>query len=146
MTHRAEQVMDAVVTAVTGLTTTGANVFRGREHGERMDGNLPALLIHLGPDTPDEEESSFPRLYSELTVAIEAVLAAGADYEATLLKIREEVTVALRSDYTLGLSFVQNTIEGRAEQPQPADEQGRRFSYPMNWTVRYSRSWDDPGA
>ncbi len=29
MTHRAESILDAIETAVTGLTTTGANVKRG---------------------------------------------------------------------------------------------------------------------
>jgi len=146
MTHRAEQIMAAVETALSGLTTTGANVFRGREHAQHAAGNLPALLLQIQGDAPNNEGQTVGRAYWDLGVVVEIVVAAATDYEALLLQIRGEVTVALRSDYQLGLSFVQETVEGPAEAPQPTDQNGRHFSYPVHWTVTYSRSWDDPSV
>jgi len=146
MTHRADTVMDAVATAITGLTTTGNNVFRGRDHASKASGKLPALVLHLGTDTPNEEASAWPRLYSDLEVEIEVLIDGASGFESTLLTIREEVTKALRADYTLGLSFVVEIREGPAERPQPEDQDSRRFSYALGWTVTYSRNWDDPSA
>ena len=146
--HRAEQIVLAVITKVTGLTTTGNRVFRSRT-ADLPDNALPALVVHLGPDSPvsDGASSSFRFIDGDLTVGIDAVVKEKTDTlaEQKLNLIRKEVTIALMADYTLGLSFVHNTVEGQAV---PELERGDqiRGTMRMDFRVRYRRSRTDPSA
>jgi len=146
MTHRAKSILDAAETAITGLTTTGNSVFRGLPPAAAQGADLPALFVRMGSDEPDPEQSAWPRLYSNLEIVIEGVIIASATMDDDLLQIREEVTKALRADYTLGLSYVQENMEGAAGAPEPGGETRQLAYYPMNWIVRYSRNWDDPST
>ena len=49
MAHKAETIMAAVETLLTGLTTTGARVERNRVD-ELTDADLPGLTINMGAD------------------------------------------------------------------------------------------------
>lgn len=145
--HRAEQIADAVVTKVTSLATTGANVFRGRVH-EIPDTSLPALCVYVGTDVPrsDGASSSFRFIDGDLTVLIEAVAKASSGVDSTLIQIRKEVTVALAADVTQGLSFVMNTDEGPASIDLNGDGDKPVGRMRMDWTFRYRRSRTDPSA
>lgn len=114
--HRAENILAAVVTAVTGLTTTGARVYRGRRY--ELDVDLsPSLCVYMGPDSPLSDEGDSPMAYldSELTVYIEGVAKQSTtDVATTLNQMRHEVAVALNTDFTQGLAYVHNTTEGDA--------------------------------
>lgn len=112
--HRAENIIAAVVTAVTGLTTTGARVYRGRRYELDVDAS-PSLCVYLGPDLPLSGPGDSPLAYqdSELTVYIEGVVKNSTTAVATTLnQIRHEVAVALNADHTQGLAYVHNTTEG----------------------------------
>ena len=52
--HVAKQVLDATVTACTGLSTTGSKVYRSRVH-TMLETNLPALLIYARDDVMEGE-------------------------------------------------------------------------------------------
>ena len=45
MSHVRQQIREQVATTVTGLTTTGSNVFQSRVY-PLQDANLPALLVY----------------------------------------------------------------------------------------------------
>ena len=47
--HVRKQIRDAIVTLVTGLTTTGSNVFAGRTYA-LQDSELPALRVYTGDE------------------------------------------------------------------------------------------------
>lgn len=98
MTHKAETILDAVVTAVTGLATTGANVERGRAFAVSA---VPSLSVFMGEDQVDHELSigQYDRI---LEVIVEAHVATIGDVEQDLNQIRAEVLAALRADHTLG--------------------------------------------
>ena len=93
--HVRTQIREAVVTEVTGLTTTGTKV-----HDSRVwifeDLDLPAINVTTIEDELAEESEgqglSQTRL---LTVVIEARVKATTDYAATLDNIDKEITEAL---------------------------------------------------
>lgn len=146
MTHRAESIIEAVRARLTGLTTTGANVFRGRRY-PIPDAKLPALLIYLGPDEPLAEYSQ-ELIDSRLTIYVEGRVKTSADQvDSVLNKIREEVTIALQADYTQGLAYVIDTEEGEAEEPEISNEGEKPAAgMRMHWHFHYRRSRTNPGA
>lgn len=124
MTHRAETIMQAVVTTLTGLTTTGARIYRARAYAlPKADDN--ALAIFQGTDVV-QDDSTFHRIQSLLTVNIEAVAReATAQIDETLNLIRKEIAVAIGASTNLGLAFEIGTLELQAEQPEISDDGDR---------------------
>ncbi len=61
MSHARQQIRDAFVTAVTGLTTTGARVYSSRLY-PLADENLPGLNVLKGLEYIDEEEGKLADL------------------------------------------------------------------------------------
>lgn len=145
MTHRAETIIDAVVTAVTNLTTTGANVKRGRVNAW-PDSKLPALSVYMGPDNEEGIDSSRSRW--ALSLYIESHVKTSTEQVDTVLnKIREEVTVAMLATEHLGLGFVFDVAEGDADEPELYGESDKPVaSQRLNWLVRYTRNTNNPGA
>lgn len=145
MTHRVETVMQAVASTVTGLTTTGANVFRGNPYNFEVSA-LPCLHVEMGPEKSVQEYAAGQRDW-ELQVKITGIVRAISSYEQTLNTIREEVHIALRADGTLGQAFIIDTdegdpddyvIDGQAEKPT--------VQQTWNWLIRYRRNIDNPGT
>ena len=148
---RAEQIMVAVKTAVTGLTTTGANVQRGQVYPHESN-KLPALGVLMGPDVPAVELQT-ALLDWELTVAIECAVQADiyngseSGIETDLAQIRKEVHAALFADHTLGLSFVLDIEPGPAQQPQISGDGNFPIgSMVLNFVIHYRTSRTDISA
>ena len=113
--HRAEQIAAAVTLNLTGLATTGSNVFRSRAQPIART-KLPALVIRLiGEEIVDESVAG--QMRRDLTVAVHAYVRSSSEggVETTLNLIRKEVTIALQADHTQGLSFVIDTNEESVE-------------------------------
>lgn len=146
MTHRAESIIGAVVTNLTGLTTTGARVYRGRATA-LADDKLPALCVYLGDDKIIGQYSQ-AKYDCELTITVEALVKTTAtQVDTTLNLIREQVTIALQTDYTQGLAYVLNTMEGDASEPELSGEGEKpAAAMKLDWKFHYRRSRTDPGA
>lgn len=146
MTHRAESIVAAVLTKVTGLTTTAARAFRGRVYPLQAS-ELPAVFVYQGPDEITQHLLQ-GKLDSLLTVHVEAVAKSPtAQIDTTLNLIREEVTVALQADYTQGLAYVIDTREVGAEAPAlTGDGDAPSGTLRMTWQIHYRRSRANPGA
>lgn len=136
--HRAEAIVTAVVSAVTGLTTTGSNVFRGRTY-ELADTDLPCLLIYMGADNP-VEGSPWHFVDSDLSILIEAVAKDSTQQiESALNQIRQEVEQAINTDITLGVSYV-FAAEHRQSVTDLDDSTDMIVGrLRMEWVVRYRR-------
>lgn len=146
MTHRAESVVQAVVAKVTGLTATGARVYRGRVYPVQA-GELPCLLVYMGGDEIVARMSN-ALIDSSLTIYVEALTRSASSQIDTLLNtIREQVTIALAADHTQGLGYVIDSIEGDTPQPELSGE-GEQIagSLRMEWKFIYRRSRTNPGA
>jgi len=103
--HRAESILQALTTRLTGLATTGANVQRGWV--DQLDA-VPGLIVRMGQDGHERNVNmAIDRL---LEVDIESVVRAGADADTRLNQIRAEVYAALQADRTLGLPWVLDLV------------------------------------
>lgn len=58
MSHVRKQIRDAAVTLLTGLATTGSNVFPSRLY-PLNDAELPGICIYTNNEEPDEEHGKF---------------------------------------------------------------------------------------
>ena len=126
MTHIRQQVRDAVVTAVTGLATTGANVFKSRTL-DVPQASLPALLVYTKDefselDTMDVAGGKLRRAHE---VVIVALAQEAANVDAKLDAIAEEIEVAMFANRKLGglardsvLEETTQLLSGAGEQEQ----------------------------
>ena len=141
MTHRAETVMVAFTTAVTGLTTTGANVERDRAY-DLGASKAAALSVFMGGDDPlSDDQQSHPYLDSWLTINIDAYVkqASTAAVSTTLNKIRAEITAAIMGDYTLGQAFVLDVSEDGADPPEIGIGETPVARQRITWRFKYRR-------
>lgn len=144
MTHRAESIMAAVETAITGLTTTGARVVRARV---RTVENAPALSLEQGADDVNPELSNYPKLARELNVKVIAHVKDNDTADTNLNLIREEVFSAMMADRTLGLAYVVDVdLIGDDEPEFTGDSDQIVGRQQMNFVVKYRHSWTDAGA
>lgn len=152
MTARAESVMGAVATAITGLATTGANVQRGQIYGHQVT-DLPALALYMGADSPAAEHQT-GLIDWELTIRIESTVTLDSSYttmgntlETSLNVIREEIHAALLADHTLGLAYVIDVTPGPAAAPELSGEGNEPIaSQALEFIVKYRTTRADIGA
>ena len=145
--HRAEQVMDAFTTLVTGLATTGSNVVRDRPYD--VEGSVnEALSVYQGPDNP-ADESPWPYIDSELTIYTDIHVrgASTTPISQTLNLIRKEMVLAIMADYTLALAGIVHEIEeGIAGAPDIEPGEKPIATQRVEWKAKYRRSITDPSA
>jgi len=100
MAHVRKQIRDNIVTTLTGLTTTGSNVYRTRVYPIE-EGKLPALLIYADSEVAQIATITPPRTQMRvLTVRVEAFVKGVSNYDNLLDTIAEEVEEALAVDVT----------------------------------------------
>ena len=122
--HIRQQIRERAGTVLTGLTTTGSNVFETRIY-PLENTNLPALVIYTKNETSEPIVISTNRLMSrELELIVEVYVKQTSNFDDQVDKICKEVEVAISADTTLnGLAkdcFLQSTeIEYNTEGEQP---------------------------
>jgi len=131
MAHARKAIRDDIITAVTGLTTTGSNVFQNRVYPIEQS-SLPGLMVFTNEETIEASSISPPRTQiRRLTVSIEGVVRAVDNYDDTLDSICQEVEEALTADLsrnglakdTLITSF-EAQFNGEGDQPKEVVEDG----------------------
>ena len=105
MAHVRHQIRQAIVAALTGLSTTGARVHSGRTHPLGQD-HAPTLLVYAVSERAQIHAMASGGmsaiLLRDLTVAIEGrVIMAGVP-DDVLEEIAGEVEVAMMADPSLG--------------------------------------------
>jgi hypothetical protein len=124
MSHVRQQIRDDIVTTLTGLTTTGSNVFRSRIF-PLEETNLPALCIYTKSEASEYDTIGLPRSVNRvLDVAVEAYVKGVSNYDNTLDTIAVEVEEAIAADITLGglakdaqITAFEADFAGDGEQP-----------------------------
>ena len=124
MSHVRQQIRDDIVTTLTGLTTTGSNVFRSRIFPLEQT-NLPALCIYTKSEASEYDTIGLPRSVNRiLDVAVEAYVKGVSNYDNTLDTIAVEVEEAIAADVTLGglakdaqITAFEADFAGDGEQP-----------------------------
>jgi len=122
--HIRQQIRERVASTVTGLTTTGSNVYQSRVY-PLESGNLPALLIYTkNEDTELLEMGSSRTLQRNLILNIEGYAKGTSNTDDVVDTIAKEVEIAMSTDTThndLALdSYLESTeIEYNGEGDQP---------------------------
>jgi len=113
MAHAIQQIHDLIIAKVTGLTTTGANVFTGRVHPiERSE--MPCLLVSTGDEAVSYETIGGPRAQRrDLTLEIDIVVSVNDTMESLMNTVQLEVENALSADTKLGSSVFDVKYIGR---------------------------------
>jgi len=142
--HIRKQIRDAAAVLVTGLTTTGANVFENRVHPVE-DSKLPALLIYTEREDsePDTMTSSGRSMARALDLVIEGVAEANTALDDTLDLITVEVETAMAADKTFSNKAKDSWLTGTEI------ELSGKQSHPvgmvrLTYRVEYRTSQADP--
>ena len=122
--HIRNQIRDRTAVAVTGLTTTGSNVFQSRVYNLE-DSKLPAIIIYTkSEDSELLEMGSTRTLQRNLSLVVEAYVKANSNYDDTIDTIAKEVEAVMGADVTHNDlardSFLDSTeinYNGEGEQP-----------------------------
>lgn len=100
--HQRKAIRDRVVQILTGLATTGSNVFASRLYPVDA-ASLPALLIYtLSEASEFDTVGSSRRLLRQLDLNIEGLAQVNDTLDDTLDAIAKEVEIALATDPALG--------------------------------------------
>jgi hypothetical protein len=113
MAHFRQQIRERVATTLTGLTTTGSNVFQSRVYPIE-ESKLPCLLIYTKDETSEPLAMSPPRSIEKiLSLVVEAYVKANNNFDDTIDTICKEVEEALYADRLINNlakdSFLTNT-------------------------------------
>lgn len=136
--HVRKQIRDRLVTVLTGLTTTGSNVFDSRFY-RLSDSNLPALVIMTTDETVEHITVNLGSRNQMRTLNAEIEgFAESATIDDLLDTIAKEVEIALAADPTLNdlameirLTALEVDFEGRSEKPK-----GRiKLTYEVDYQV-----------
>ena len=122
--HVRQQIREYFGTTLTGLTTTGANVYESRVYTLQED-TLPSLVIYTKSESSEPIVIGTDRVMSrELSVVVEAYCKATSNFDDTIDTISKEVEEAIAADRTLGGlakdTFIESTdidYTGDGEQP-----------------------------
>ena len=96
--HIRQQIRERVGTTLTGLTTTGSNVFQSRVYPIENT-KLPCLLIYTREETSEPMTTNPPRAIEKvLSLVVEGYVKANTNFDDTIDTICEEVEEALFTD------------------------------------------------
>ena len=124
MAHLRQSIRERIATDVTGLSTTGSNVFQRRVYPVE-DSSLPCLLVYTTSEESEVTEIASPRPMTRLlNVIVQGVVGTATNPDDTLDTISKEVEVVLAGDVTINNlannSFLSSTeIEYSAEGAKP---------------------------
>jgi hypothetical protein len=151
MTHRAQQVVDAMKAELSANTAISWSVYRQRvDDLDVSEMELPAVTVDFSQDLPlsDLGASNLSFIDSLLTVEIVVVAEGGSQQQQVidqLMEMRRQVHITLMADITQGLAFVINTRYGGAEAPILNNDADRIASaIKCLWHVHYRMNIFDP--
>lgn len=145
MSHVRQQIREQFATTVTGLSTTGSNVFQSRVYNLEST-NLPGLIVYT------KEEASQPIVIGSsrtleriLSLNVEAYVKGTSNSDDTIDTIAKEIETAIAADTTLNSlakdCFLESTeinYNGEGEQPIAV--------MTMTYQVMYITAEDSPGT
>lgn len=123
--HVREQIVVAAVAAVTGLATTGSNVFRDRDTDERplQATELPALLVDDDGDPAEIISIGQGRLLERtMRIRITAFVKSASGYSTLLNTILKEIEIAIAGAALGGAKYALLALVD----PREVDESGEK--------------------
>lgn len=150
MTHRVEQVVQAIASAIAeAVEPEGIHVYTHRRHSlSAGEDELPGISVDYGDLDPTGEENNLT-IDGFLTVYITAVFQ--SDDEAVvrleLAELQRKAHVAINADETFALDFVFSTTWAGWEAPEFATD-GESFIGALSapWVVHLRMNHGDPSS
>jgi hypothetical protein len=135
MSHLRQQIRERIASNLTGLTTTGTNVFQSRIYPMEQ-GKLPGLIIYTVAEQSQPITSGVNRtMDASLTVAVEAY-AVGSDLDDKLDTICKEVQVKMASDRTINNLAMESQLDSTTiDFAQDSDTPAGYVT--LTWTINY---------
>ena len=99
MAHKRTSIRNNVTSTLTGLTTTGSNVFESRIYPNEL-AKLPLLNIYSNTET--SELLTIGKIERNLEIMVEGFAKATTNVDEALDTIAKEVEIALATDLTRG--------------------------------------------
>ncbi|MBT4292879.1 hypothetical protein HOD41_09335 [bacterium] len=130
MSHARQQIRDAIIMQVTGLPTTGANVYQSRV---RVFDTLPCLNVLTISEDLDADNSQMRGIQArELQIDIEVRIKSPLNLDDSLDTIAVEIESAIADDSTLGglVKFIElqgTEIEFDDDLEQPVGQMTMRW-------------------
>nr|AKH46903.1 hypothetical protein [uncultured marine virus] len=148
MAHVREQIRDAVVSVVTGLSTTSSRVFVNRQT-EITEDELPCLNVSTTSSEMVDEYSDYYRFNTyDLALTIEGFASGETNVDETLEDILAEVDTAIAADVqleaALGGDKVWFCILESASMDELDEKSTPASTLTMEYRVRYRTSAGDP--
>lgn len=122
MSHVRKQIRDNIVTTLTGLSTTGSNVYRSRVY-PLAAGKLSGLCIYTKSEEVEYQTINYPRgQYRTLEVIVEGYATGTSNLDNTIDQISLEVEEALATSRTRG-GLAKDTLITSVEVNYQADNE-----------------------
>ena len=120
--HLHKQIRSAVVTKLTGLTTSGARIYANRL-SPLPDTTSPSLLVTLDEERAEGLTIHQPQAQErELTLSVSAIAKASSALDDTLDLMSKEVETALAAGITVGSTTLQVFYTGMSFEDIQADK------------------------
>lgn len=120
--HLHAQIRSAVVTKLTGLTTSGSRVYANRL-APLPDATSPSLLITIDEERAEGMTIHQPQMQERtLALSVAAVAKASSSLDATLDLMSKEVEVALATGITVGTRNLEVFYTGMTFEDDQADK------------------------
>lgn len=144
--HKREQIIDALETILNTLVPGTVDAVNRTPDAPFALTTNKIISLQAGSDTT-QDDSGWDTVFSILPVqiGIHAREVSTTQIETTLNEIRKQITVAVFTDATLGLSFVNDTTEESASEPE-IDGEGENVTATINMIINilYNRNRNDP--
>lgn len=135
--HLHKQIRTAVVTALTGLTTSGSRVYANRL-APLPDTTSPSLLITLDEETSDGLTIHTPQAQQRtLSLFVAAVVKTSTNLDDTLDLMSKEVEIALSAGITVGIRLLEVFYQGMSFEDEQSDKPVgiKRMSFSIPFTA-----------
>lgn len=135
--HLHKQIRGAVVTRLTGLTTSGARVYANRLQ-PLPDTASPTLLVTLDEETATQATfHTYPIYERELRLSVAAVAKTVSGLDDTLDLMSKEVEVALAAGITVGSRTLDVFYTGMSFDDEQSDKPVgiKRMSFTIPFTA-----------
>ena len=134
--HLRRQIRERIAADVTGLVTTGSNVFQARVY-PLEDAALPCLLVYSTSEESEILNQGTPRLLSRtLNITIQGVAAESSDIDDKLDLIAKEIETALSADRDIN-SLAQDSFLTSTEIEINADGAKTVGTLRLNYQIDY---------
>ena len=135
--HLHKQIRTAVVTALTGLTTSGTRVYANRLQ-PLPDATSPTLLVTLDDETATQATFHTSPIYErELRLSVAAIVKAISALDDTLDLMSKEVEVALAAGITVAGRTLDVFYGGMSFEDEQSDKPVgiKRMSFTIPYTA-----------